>query len=110
MILTWWIIGIIGFFLFLMLYKSQNVMAIFSLLKRNIFIVLIVAFILFVSFSVYRVSVSHDVSFKSFDGIVGAGKVYLTWLKSIFVNLGKVTGYAVQQDWVLNNSTINVTK
>lgn len=108
MILTWWIIGIAALILFLMLYKSQDVMAIFSLLKKNIFVIILVLLILFVSFSIYKVSVSHNVDFKSFNGIVGAGKVYLSWLKSVFVNLGKVTGYAVQQDWVLNST--NVTK
>lgn len=108
MVITWWIIGVVAFILFVTLYKSQDFMAIFSLLKRNIFVFIAIALILFVSFSLYKVSINHDVSFKSFDGIVNAGKVYLVWLKSVFTNFGKVTGYVVQQDWMLNSS--NITK
>lgn len=83
-------------------------MAIFSLLKRNIFVILIVVIILFVSFSLYKVSVNNNLGFKNFNDFLMAGKIYFLWVKSVIGNFGKVTGYVVQQDWVLNST--NITK
>jgi len=108
MVITWWIIGFAAFILFVTLYKSQDTMAIFSLLKRNIFVILIVGVILFASFSLYKVSVNNNLSFNNFNDFLIAGKTYFLWVKSIIGNFGEVTGYAVQQDWVLNST--NITK
>lgn len=35
----------------------------------------------------------------SFQGFIGAGKLYMSWLSSFFGNIGDVTGYAIKQNW-----------
>ena len=53
-------------------------------------------------------SVNNNLSFNNFNDFLIAGKTYFLWVKSIIGNFGEVTGYAVQQDWVLNST--NITK
>jgi len=61
---------------------------------------------LFFAFSLYHIHTTYDTDLTSFSGILDVGKIYLLWLKGVFVNLGDVTGYAVQQDWFnITNST-----
>ena len=108
MALSWWIIGTAILILIIIVFKSQDFIYLFTLIKNNIFTIFIIVVILFVSFSIYRISSAYDVNLTTFDGIVGAGKLYFLWIKSIFVNLGRITGYAVKQDWLLNST--NVTR
>jgi len=105
---TWWVLGILIITLFIAIFKTQDLVFIFSLIKKYGFIIVIVGLVLFISFSLYKVSTNYDVNFTSFDGLVKGGKLYFAWLKSIFANVGKITGYAIEQDWVLNST--NVTK
>ena len=109
MIFSWWFISILVVVLLVVIFKSQDVINLFVVLKKNLFLIFIVVLILFVGFSVYKISTSYNVDFKTYDGIVRGGKLYFLWIKSLFANLGKITGYAVNQDWVLNNST-NITR
>ena len=80
----------------------------FVVIKKNIFLILVIGLILFFSFSLYRISTTYNLDFTSFNGLLNAGKLYFLWIKSLFVNFGKITGYAVGQDWILNET--NVTK
>lgn len=105
---TWWAIGILIVVLLIAIFKTQDLVFIFSLIKKYGFIIVIVGLVLFISFSLYRISMNHNVNFTSFDGLVKGGKLYFAWLKSIFANVGKITGYAIEQDWVLNST--NMTK
>jgi len=36
------------------------------------------------------------------EGVVGAAKIYFSWLGSLFGNFAKVSTYAVKQDWGIN--------
>jgi hypothetical protein len=53
--------------------------------------------------------VTRDISLRTLDGVIAAGRIYLGWLGNIFNTGAKVTAYAVQQDWVTHNATTNVT-
>ena len=104
MILSWIFIAIVAFVIFLALFKSQDLMAILGFIKKYMFTVIIIGFILFLSFVFYRVYSTHDINLGSYNGIIETGKLYLLWFKSAFDNLGRITGYAVNQDWVLNST------
>ncbi len=110
MVFGWLIIGILMVFLFIAIFKTQDLMFIFSLMKKYGFIFVAIALILFVSFSFYNIYKRYDLDLTNYKGITHAGKVYYTWFISIFKNVGKITGYAVNQDWVLNSTLTNTSK
>ncbi len=108
MMLTWWIIGVLAFVIFFAIFKSQDLVFVFGFIRKNLFPFFVIVILLFISFSFYRIYVNYDLNLKSFEGITMAGKLYFRWFLSIFDNFGKITGYAVNQDWVLNST--NITK
>ncbi len=108
MIISWIFIAIVAFLIFLAVFKSQDLMALLSYVKKYMFTVILIGLIVFLSFVFYRVYSTHDIDLTSYNGIIEAGKLYLLWFKSAFDNLGSITGYAINQDWVLNST--NVTK
>jgi len=103
----WMVIGIAAIAFFLALFKSRDLMVFLNVVKKNFFYIMFFALAFFVAFSLYQVTKNHGLNFGSFEGIVSAGKLYFLWLKSIVVNMGKITGYAVNQDWVLNVTNIS---
>lgn len=104
--LSWWIIGTFLVILAIAMYKAQNLMAIFSIIKENFFLFIAILLILFVSFSLYNIHTKYNFDLTTYDGLISTGRVYLLWLKSIFGNAGKITGYAIQQDWIINSTNI----
>ena len=101
----WWIIGVVVILLFIAIFKTQDFLFIFALIKKYGFIILAVFLVLFFSFSFYHIYKTYNLDFTDFDGIVRGGKLYFLWFKSLFVNFGRITGYAVKQDWILNSTT-----
>ena len=113
MAIGWVIIGVLIILLFIAIFKTQDILYIFALVKKYGFLIIAIFLVLFVSFSFYHIYKTYNVDFTSFDGIVRGGKLYFLWFKSLFANFGKITGYAVKQDWILNSSVesvSNVTK
>jgi len=106
--ISWWLISTVAIVLFIVIFKSQDAVNMFVVIKKNIFLILVIGLILFFSFSLYRISTTYNLDFTSFNGLLNAGKLYFLWIKSLFVNFGNITGYAVRQDWILNET--NVTK
>src|SRR3989344_5122313 len=92
------VLGVIVF-----LFKSQDLVGVINLVRKNIFYVLLIVVLLFFAFSLYNIHKTYNVDLKSFDGVIQAGRIYFLWIRNLFGNLGGVTGYAVQQDWWLNN-------
>ena len=109
MAFTWLIIGIVVIVLFVAAFKSQDLMFIFVLIKKYGFLFIIVGLVLFFIFSFYNIYNLYSLDLTSFNGFKYAGKVYFKWFLSLFDNIGRITGYAVNQDWMFNNST-NITK
>lgn len=104
--ITWWIIGVLIILLIVGIFKMQDLIYIFSFIRKYSFIFLSVGFILFLCFSMYRIAAAYDIDFTSFEGLIRGGKLYFAWLKSLFGNLGNITGYAIRQDWVLNSTNV----
>lgn len=48
------------------------------------------------------VYMKSDINLSSYDGFIKLGKSYFSWLGGLFGNFGKITGYAVQQEWGVN--------
>jgi len=57
---------------------------------------------LFLVWSVWHVYIENKVSLGNLEGVVGAAKIYFSWLGSLFGNFAKVSTYAVKQDWGIN--------
>ncbi|MDO8508662.1 MAG: hypothetical protein Q7S27_03175 [Nanoarchaeota archaeon] len=104
--LSWWLISILVVVLFVTVFKSQDLVNVFVVIKKNLFLIFTVSLVLFVGYSVYHITSTYDVDFTSYDGIVRGGKLYFLWFKSLFSNVGRISGYAVQQDWILNNTNV----
>ena len=65
---------------------------------RTSHLVIILLIVILVG-SLAHVYLSNDLDLGSFDGIAHAGQVYFSWLGTAISNIGKVSTYAVHQDW-----------
>ena len=63
--------------------------------------VIVVAAIFFVITLVYVLTLP-GINLTTLDGVLQLGKLYFAWLGKIIVNLGHVTGNAVNLDWSAN--------
>jgi len=80
-------------------------------MKHKIFAVFIIALIIFTYFSFSVVLKNNQVDLKSPQGIATGGKLYFSWLGSMFSNVKSITAFAFKQDWKQENITIeNSTK
>lgn len=61
--------------------------------------------LIFLIASVSYVYMTNNIDLTSFDGVVEAGKLYLGWLGGVFHNTGKITAYAVDQNWGVNSTS-----
>ncbi|MFC1666217.1 hypothetical protein ACFLZF_00705 [Nanoarchaeota archaeon] len=77
----------------------------FKRLKHKLFAVILIGLILFSYFSFSTIFSKSDIDFKSPTGLMSAGKVYFSWLISIFGNFKIITGDAIKMDWGTNQTT-----
>tara|TARA_Y100000310_G_scaffold344076_1_gene454974 strand:- start:2497 stop:2820 length:324 start_codon:yes stop_codon:yes gene_type:complete len=103
MALEWLIIAVVILVVFMIIFKSQDLMFVFMLIKKYMFFFIILVLILFFGFSLAKVYSQHDVDLTSFSGFSQAVKVYFVWMKGLFVNMGQITGYVVQ-NWAGNST------
>jgi len=68
-------------------------------LKHKIFAVFLIALIIFSYVSASLIFKGQDIDFKTIPGIVLAGKIYFSWLGSIFTNIKTVTSRAIEMNW-----------
>jgi len=109
MVPGWLIITLVLLGIMIFLFRSANQVYLLSLVKNNFFYYFMIALFAFLAISFTRLYVLHDLDFTSYAGFLDAMKVYGIWLKGVFVNLGRVTGYAVNQEWIPSNVT-NMTR
>ncbi len=74
-------------------------------LRHKTFAIFLIVLILFTYFSFSYVAKKNDVQLSSISGLMSGGKLYLSWLGSLFGNVKSITGYATDLDWQDNNST-----
>jgi len=73
-------------------------------LKHKIFAILLIALILFSYISAAALFKGKDIDYKTVPGMVTAGKLYFSWLGSVFGNLRHITTSAIDMDWGTNKT------
>lgn len=73
-------------------------------MRHKIIAVLLIGLVLFTYFSFTGVIDNNDIELKSVSDFVKAGKLYVSWLGTLFNNIKTVTSYAISLDWMGNNS------
>ena len=73
-------------------------------MRHKVFAVFLICLILFTYISFATVLKGKDIDYKSIGGLTTAGKLYLSWLGSMFGNAKSITTYAVKMDWRSNVS------
>jgi hypothetical protein len=101
---NWIVVAIVAVVVFMIIFKSQDLFFIFSLIKKNLFVIVLIAVFLFIGFSIYKLNVANDIDYTSFAGLSDAGRIYLSWLRGMFTDTARVTGYAIGQDWGVNET------
>jgi len=66
---------------------------------------LAVIILLFLSSVVY-VWLTSGINLRDYDGFLSLGKMYYSWLSSLFHNVGSITGYVAKHDWGVNATAI----
>ena len=71
----------------------------FKRLKHKLFAIFLIGLIIF-TYVGFSVSLSgKDIDFKSPSGLLEAGKLYMSWLSSIFTKFKSITTYAFKINW-----------
>lgn len=93
------IAGLILLGVFLIKYKE---------LKHRIAFAIIISLILLLFASSYNVFKNNDVDLGSFDGVMTLTKLYFNTLFNLVKNVGKISTFAVKQDWGVNSSNLSL--
>jgi hypothetical protein len=102
----WVIIVVIALVFIMFLIRSSNNINVLTFIKRNFFYFFVVLFLAIFVISMINITLSHDFDLATLKGWGSAFKIYLNWFVGVFKNIVKVTGYAIQQDWIASgNST-----
>jgi uncharacterized membrane protein len=102
-----WVFVVLGVLVVLViLFRTMNQVFILSLIKKNMFYFVIALFLTIFIISIFNIQQSHDFDLSTLDGVRGMVKIYLNWFGNVGKNIVKVTGYAINQDWIATgNST-----
>jgi glucan phosphoethanolaminetransferase (alkaline phosphatase superfamily) len=68
-------------------------------LKHKIWAFFLIILIVFAYISFALVLKDQDVDYTSPSGLIQAGKVYFSWLGSMFGNFKTMTSHAIKLDW-----------
>ena len=77
----------------------------FRRLRHKIFAIFLIILILFVYFSFTYAIKEKGFDLKTMPGIIGASKLYYSWMVSIFHNAITITSNAIKMNWGVTNST-----
>ena len=92
------------FFIIAVLVISIWVIIEMKRMKHKIFAIVLIALILFSYLSATIIFREHDVDFKTAPGVIDAGKIYFSWLSSVFVNFKTITTNAIHMEWGSNKT------
>ena len=73
--------------------------------KHKFWTILLIGLLLFAYLSFVIVLKNQDINYRSFSGLMTAGKLYFSWLGNVFVNMKTITTNAIKMDWRGTNST-----
>lgn len=66
---------------------------------HKILAIFLIILILFTYITFFTTIQNKEIDLKTPSGIIYAGKIYFSWLGTIFQNTKSITAYASQQDW-----------
>ncbi len=73
--------------------------------RHKFFAIFLIALILFSYLSFTLILKGKNIDLKTSSGIIQAGKLYFSWLGSIFGNFKTITTNAIKMDWAGQNRT-----
>jgi len=100
----WLIVSLILVVLMVILMRTTNQVYVLYLVKNNFFLFFLAVFFIIFAISITHIHTTYDFDLTSAEGISQIIQVYVDWLIGFARNLGKVTSYAIQQDWVYNKT------
>lgn len=68
-------------------------------LKHKIVAILLIGLLIFGYITLTTSFKDKEIDIKTIPGIIKAGKIYWSWLGTLFTNTKSITAYASQQDW-----------
>ena len=74
-------------------------------MRHKLFAVFLIGLILFSYLSFTLVLKDKGVNLKTISGLMEGGKIYLSWLGSLFGNVKSITGHVIGLDWSGQNKT-----
>jgi uncharacterized membrane protein len=74
--------------------------------KHKIFAIFLILLIIFTYVSFTVTLKNQDIDWKTGPGVMKAGKLYLSWLSSIFGNVKQITVHAIQMNWEGNSTSV----
>lgn len=75
-------------------------------LKHKLLAIFLIGLVLFTYITFTASLKGKDVDLKTVPGIINAGKLYTSWLGTLFHNAKAVTAYASKQNWTEVNESI----
>lgn len=73
--------------------------------KHKLFAIFLILMLVLSYASFAFVFRGKDVDYTSMDGLTNAGKIYLSWLGSVFHNVRIITSNVINLDWNFKNET-----
>ncbi len=75
-------------------------------MKHKLFAIFLIGLIIF-TYVTFTISLQDkNVNLSTVPGWIDAGKLYFSWLGSVFVRVKEVTAYAVGLDWKTYNESV----
>lgn len=102
---AWVIVVLVLSAIVMVLIKWSNSINVLYFIKKNFFYFFFIAFLIFIAISVIHIHRTNDVNLTTLKGVGEGTKIYFNWVVSSLKNIGKVTGYAIHQDWFTNSSS-----
>ncbi len=96
----------VAFFIVAVLIVAVWVIIEVKRVKHKFFAIFLIGLILFTYISFSVVVKDHNVDLKTVPGFITAGKLYFSWIGSIFVNVKTITANAIKMDWNNANDSI----
>jgi hypothetical protein len=74
-------------------------------MQHKVFAIVLIGLIIFSYVSAAVLFKDQGIDFKSTSGLMQAGKIYFSWLGTIFGNFKQITSNVIKMDWKSENKT-----
>lgn len=100
--MNWWIIVVLVVLVFVF-FKFKE-------FKHKATLVLVILLLLFLVGSFGQLYSTHNLDLSTFEGVVNAGQIYVSWLLNAGGNIIGLGGDAIKQNWDLNITNSSMIK